>query len=83
MTCTHLEIFVVGLVTFELTLRTAVLSAQPLEERSHHLGAAEAFEARTNVFMVPLQSTDLQDSDKRNDGDRKGADESKDNTKFI
>lgn len=82
-TVSCVSIIKVGLLTFELALRAAVLSAQPLEERSHHLGAAEAFEACTNVFVVPLQSTDLQDSDKGNDGDRKGADGSEDNTKFI
>ena len=47
-----------------------MLSTQPLEERSHHLGAAEALETCSNIFVVPLQSTDLQDSDKGNDGDR-------------
>lgn len=82
-TVSCVSIIKVGLLTFELALRAAVLSAQPLEERSHHFGAAEAFEACTNVFVVPLQSTDLQDSDKGNDGDRKGADGSEDNTKFI
>lgn len=82
-TVTCVSIIKVGLLTFELALRAAVLSAQPLEERSHHLGAAEAFESCTNVFVVPLQSTDLQDSDKGNDGDRKGADGSEDNTKFM
>lgn len=82
-TVSCVSIIKVGLLTFELALRAAVLSAQPLEERSHHFGAAEAFEACTNVFVVPLQSTDLQDSDKGNDGDRKGADGSEDNTKFM
>lgn len=48
----------VWLLTFEVL---AGASAQPLEERSHHLGAAEALEAGADVLVVPLQGADLQD----------------------
>lgn len=58
-TVTCVSIIKVGLLTFELALRAAVLSAQPLEERSHHLGAAEAFEAVSDVVVVPACSPDL------------------------
>lgn len=38
-----------------------MLCAQPLEERSHHFGTAETLETGTDVLMVPLQCTDLED----------------------
>lgn len=53
-------------LTFSVSLTVAVVSAQPLEQRTHHFGAAEALEAGPDVLMVPFQSADLQDS-----GDRK------------
>ena len=46
-----------GLLTSGLAQGTG-LSAQPLEQRPHHLGTAEALEARTHVHVVPLQRAD-------------------------
>lgn len=54
-----------GLLTFEVL---AGLSAQPLEERSHHLCTAEALEAGADVLVVPLQSTGLQDPVEKKQG---------------
>lgn len=49
-----------------------MFSAQPFEERSHHLGTPEALEAGTDVFVVPLQGTDLEDPVKGNGGGKSG-----------
>lgn len=57
-------------LTFEVILRAAAFSAQPLEERAHHLGTAEALEAGTHVLVVPLQSADLEDPVRGSGGDR-------------
>lgn len=39
-----------------------MFSAQPLEERPHHLGAAKSLEPGTDVFVVPLQRANLEDA---------------------
>lgn len=61
----------IGLLTFKVILRATVFSAQPLEERSHDLGTAEALEAGPNIFVVPLQSTNLEDPVKGDAGHKK------------
>lgn len=61
--------------TLEVTLGGTVRPVQPLEERSHHLGAAEAFEACTDVFMVPLQGADLEDPVGGDEGVNNGLDD--------
>ena len=48
-----------GVLTSELPRRTG-LPTQPLEKRAHHLGTAEALEARAHVPVVPLQRADLE-----------------------
>ncbi len=62
-----------GLLTFKVILRATAFSTQPLEERSHHLGTTEALEAGTNVFVVPLQSTNLENPVKGNAGHKIGS----------
>lgn len=72
---THKGVLIIkiGPLTFDVSLRAAVVSAQPLEERSHHLGAAEALEAGADVLVVPLQSPDLEDPVQGNGGGRRAA----------
>lgn len=52
-------------LTFSVGLGVTGVSAQPLKQRSHHFGAAEALEPGPNVLVVPFQSADLQDPGKR------------------
>lgn len=52
-------------LTFSIGLRVTVVAAQPLKQRSHHFGAAEALEPGPNVLVVPFQSADLQDPGRR------------------
>lgn len=52
-------------LTFGVGLGVTGVSAQPLKQRSHHFGAAEALEPGPNVLVVPFQSADLQDPGKR------------------
>lgn len=49
-----------GALTCGVAVGAAVFPAQPLKQRSHHLGTAEALESGPDVLMVPLQRTDLQ-----------------------
>lgn len=56
------------MLTFSISLSVTVVSAQPLKQRSHHFGTAEALESGPNVLVVPFQSADLQDSGKRKPG---------------
>lgn len=52
-------------LTFSVGLRVTVVHTQPLKQRSHHFGTAEALESGPNVLVVPFQSADLQDSWKK------------------
>lgn len=52
-------------LTFNVGLRVTVVSAQPLKQRSHHLGTAEALEAGPNILVVPFQSPNLEDPGKK------------------
>lgn len=58
--CTAMKSLPCVKLTFSVRLTVTVVSAQPLKQRSHHLGAAEALEPRPNVLVVPFQSANLQ-----------------------
>lgn len=63
--CTAIKSLSCVRLTFSVGLRVTVVSAQPLKQRSHHFGAAEALEPGPNVLVVPFQSADLQDPGKK------------------